>query len=307
MLSVQRMSVAASTSRPGRSACFACRLSAITRWLAWKSDWMRPEGADLGIRRGGAPDDLEHRGDPELDHPRVARHQSQLARRIGFLDQLAVPRLLGDRHLVTAAAQQVVPERAQEAALGLEADVHRLERDARLGGDRLHGRGGVAALLEQALGGGEDVVAGDGGLRPPARGIVAARALDRLGDLRTLALNSLLSTSSQNPWGCDVTAGTEQLRTRLHEMWAAVAPAWAAHASYADARGLEIGETMLDRTGPVSGERVLELACGPGGLGLAAAARVAPGGEVVFSDVAAEMTAIAARRASAAGLTNVSA
>lgn len=104
-----------------------------------------------------------------------------------------------------------------------------------------------------------------------------------------------------------MTAGTEQLRTRLHEMWAAVAPAWAAHASYADARGLEIGETMLDRTGPVSGERVLELACGPGGLGLAAAARVAPGGEVVLSDVAAEMTAIAARRASAAGLTNVSA
>ena len=51
---------------------------------------------------------------------------------------------------------------------------------------------------------------------------------------------------------------------------------------------------------------MLELACGPGGLGLAAAARVAPGGEVVLSDVAAEMTAIAAARAGALGLANVS-
>jgi SAM-dependent methyltransferase len=42
-----------------------------------------------------------------------------------------------------------------------------------------------------------------------------------------------------------------------------------------------------------------------GGLGLAAAARVAPGGEVVLSDVAAEMTAIAEARAGELDLTNV--
>jgi SAM-dependent methyltransferase len=51
---------------------------------------------------------------------------------------------------------------------------------------------------------------------------------------------------------------------------------------------------------------VLELACGPGGLGIAAAEHVAPGGEVVLSDVVAEMTTIAAARASARGRTNVS-
>jgi SAM-dependent methyltransferase len=51
---------------------------------------------------------------------------------------------------------------------------------------------------------------------------------------------------------------------------------------------------------------VLELACGPCGLGLAAAERVAPGGEVVLSDVVPEMTAIASARAEALGLTNVS-
>ena len=52
---------------------------------------------------------------------------------------------------------------------------------------------------------------------------------------------------------------------------------------------------------------MLELACGPGGVGIAAAELVAPGGEVVLSDVAAEMTAIAAARAAAAGAVNVQA
>ena len=50
---------------------------------------------------------------------------------------------------------------------------------------------------------------------------------------------------------------------------------------------------------------MLELASGPGGVGLAAARLVAPGGEVVVSDVVAEMTAIAAARAAALGLDNV--
>jgi SAM-dependent methyltransferase len=99
---------------------------------------------------------------------------------------------------------------------------------------------------------------------------------------------------------------TDDRRAHLHGMWAAVAPAWAEHAAYADARGAEVGEQMLELTAPQPGERVLELACGPGGLGLAAAARVGPGGEAVLSDVATEVTAIAAARAAAAGLANVS-
>jgi enediyne biosynthesis protein CalE5 len=98
----------------------------------------------------------------------------------------------------------------------------------------------------------------------------------------------------------------DALRARLHGMWAAVAGGWAEHADYVDARGAEATERLLELAAPRPGERVLELACGPGGLGLAAAKRVAPGGEVVLSDVAAGMTAIAAARADALGLTNVS-
>jgi SAM-dependent methyltransferase len=101
-------------------------------------------------------------------------------------------------------------------------------------------------------------------------------------------------------------SGPDGLRGQLHGMWAAVAPGWAHHAAYADARGAEIGEKLLALAAPAPGERVLELACGPGGLGLAAAPRVAPGGEVVLSDVVPEMTAIASARAGALGLTNVS-
>src|SRR5215211_2277887 len=89
-------------------------------------------------------------------------------------------------------------------------------------------------------------------------------------------------------------------------MWAAVAGAWGEHAEYADARGAERTERMLAIAALRAGDRVLELACGPGGLGLAAARRVAPHGEVVLSDVVEEMTAIAAARARALALPNVS-
>ena len=101
--------------------------------------------------------------------------------------------------------------------------------------------------------------------------------------------------------------GTEgDPRPRLRTMWTAVAPAWAEHADYAEARGADLGERMLAATSPRPGERVLELACGPGGLGLAAAQRVEPGGSVVLSDVVAEMTSIAAARAAGRGITNIS-
>jgi enediyne biosynthesis protein CalE5 len=93
----------------------------------------------------------------------------------------------------------------------------------------------------------------------------------------------------------------------LHTMWSGVAGAWDEHADFVDARAARATERMLALTAPRPGERVLELACGAGGLGLAAAERIGGGGEVVLSDVSAEMTAIAARRARERGLDNVSA
>jgi SAM-dependent methyltransferase len=95
------------------------------------------------------------------------------------------------------------------------------------------------------------------------------------------------------------------IRDGLRGMWAAVAPAWDEHAEYVDARAAGVTKRMLELAELKPGDRVLELACGPGGLGLQAAALVNPGGEVVLSDAASEMTAIAQRRAQALGLENV--
>ena len=102
-----------------------------------------------------------------------------------------------------------------------------------------------------------------------------------------------------------MTQATNDLAAGLHAMWAAVAAGWGEHADYVDARSATLTARMLDSAAPQPGERVLELACGAGGLGMAAAERAGPDGEVVLSDVAAEMTAIAARRADDRGLTNV--
>jgi SAM-dependent methyltransferase len=99
---------------------------------------------------------------------------------------------------------------------------------------------------------------------------------------------------------------TQQLRTTVHAMWAGVAGSWNEHADFVDERGAGEARLLLELGGLKPGDRVLELACGAGGAGLAAAARVGPEGEAVLSDVAAEMTEIAAARASAAGLDNVS-
>lgn len=98
----------------------------------------------------------------------------------------------------------------------------------------------------------------------------------------------------------------DQIRSQLHRMWASVAGAWSAHADYADERGARMTERMLELAAPGPGDRVLELACGAGGLGLAAAERVGPAGEVVLSDVVLEMTEAAAARANDRGLVNTS-
>jgi ubiquinone/menaquinone biosynthesis C-methylase UbiE len=98
----------------------------------------------------------------------------------------------------------------------------------------------------------------------------------------------------------------DEIRAGMHSMWGMVAPGWEHNADFVDSRSAGMTEAMLSFAKLNEGDRVLELACGPAGLGMAAAERVGPEGEVVLSDVAAEMTAIAAARARDRGLDNVS-
>jgi SAM-dependent methyltransferase len=95
-------------------------------------------------------------------------------------------------------------------------------------------------------------------------------------------------------------------RAMAHAMWAGVAPSWEHYADDADARGAVVAARMVDAVGLSPGARVLELACGPGGVGILAARRVGAGGHVVVSDVVPAMVDTATERARALGLTNVS-
>jgi SAM-dependent methyltransferase len=90
-----------------------------------------------------------------------------------------------------------------------------------------------------------------------------------------------------------------------HAMWEGVAAGWADHAEDADRRSAALTERMLDAAAVAPGSRVLVLAGGPGGLGIAAAGRVGGSGTVVLSDVVPAMVETALGRAHACGLNNV--
>jgi SAM-dependent methyltransferase len=63
---------------------------------------------------------------------------------------------------------------------------------------------------------------------------------------------------------------------------------------------------MVELLEPGPGQRILELAAGPGETGFRTLANIQPGGKLVVTDIAPEMVAAARRRAVALGLDNVS-
>ncbi len=91
----------------------------------------------------------------------------------------------------------------------------------------------------------------------------------------------------------------------LHAIWSAAAASWREHADFVEARGAVVSAAMLAVADLQLGDDVLELGCGPGGVGIAAAEAVGPDGHVLLTDVVPEMTAIAQERAQRHGLGNV--
>jgi SAM-dependent methyltransferase len=87
------------------------------------------------------------------------------------------------------------------------------------------------------------------------------------------------------------------------EHWSTVADAWDRNTEYIDSHSVAATEALVEAVGVRPGDKLLELAAGPGTLGGRWSELVGPTGRVVISDIAPGMVEAARRRN--AGLGNV--
>jgi ubiquinone/menaquinone biosynthesis C-methylase UbiE len=96
----------------------------------------------------------------------------------------------------------------------------------------------------------------------------------------------------------------EEQRAASRESWETAAVGWGRRAERVREWGMPVSEAMIDALQLRSGDRVLELAAGPGDTGLIAAKLVRPAA-VISSDGAVAMLEVARQRARAQGIDNV--
>jgi SAM-dependent methyltransferase len=94
-------------------------------------------------------------------------------------------------------------------------------------------------------------------------------------------------------------------RAAVRLRWEQSGTGWERIADHTREWSTPVSAAMVDGLGLRPGDRVLELAGGPGDTGFMAAELIAPGGTLISSDGAEAMLAIARERADAQGLTNV--
>lgn len=96
-----------------------------------------------------------------------------------------------------------------------------------------------------------------------------------------------------------------EFRTGQRTQWNTAAGGWKKWSPLIDKGAGIVSERLVELARIEPGHRVLDVAAGYGEPALAAARRVGPEGEVVATDIAAEMLAFGRERAAAAGLENV--
>jgi SAM-dependent methyltransferase len=97
----------------------------------------------------------------------------------------------------------------------------------------------------------------------------------------------------------------DELRRRSRETWDRQAAGWdSGRAQLREAMG-PIYEALVAALDLRPGQTILELAAGPGEMGLMAAARLEQEGKLIITDFSAEMVAAAQRRAGELGVANV--
>jgi SAM-dependent methyltransferase len=100
-------------------------------------------------------------------------------------------------------------------------------------------------------------------------------------------------------------ADPDEVRAATRETWETAAGGWGKRAERVREWGMPVSVAMVDSLDLQPGQRVLELAAGPGDTGFMAAELVRPGGTLICSDGAEAMLEVARRRAAEAGLDNV--
>lgn len=97
----------------------------------------------------------------------------------------------------------------------------------------------------------------------------------------------------------------DEQRAASRETWERAAGGWGNRADRIRDWGMPVSVAMVDALGLSPGERVLELAAGPGDTGFMAAELIGPAGTLISTDGAEAMLKVARARAADAGLGNV--
>jgi SAM-dependent methyltransferase len=94
-------------------------------------------------------------------------------------------------------------------------------------------------------------------------------------------------------------------RDRLLDSWDEASKGWGRQADSLRESAMPVSRWMVDHARPRPGQRVLELAAGPGDTGFLAAELVKPGGTLICSDAVEGMLEVARERAAEQGIDNV--
>lgn len=89
------------------------------------------------------------------------------------------------------------------------------------------------------------------------------------------------------------------------DTWESVASGWERQRDLFARATTALSERMVELLAPTPGDRIIELAAGPGELGFSTLTLILPGGELVTTDAAPAMVDVARRRADHRGLTGV--
>ncbi|MEJ7824876.1 MAG: methyltransferase domain-containing protein [Solirubrobacteraceae bacterium] len=95
-----------------------------------------------------------------------------------------------------------------------------------------------------------------------------------------------------------------EFREQSLDRWELAAAGWGEHRAAFQSVAQPVTDWLIDAIAPQPGQRVLELAAGPGDTGLQVAGRIAPGGTLISTDGVQAMVDVARARALELGIDN---